>query len=362
MAAFDVSVVIPCRNERASIGACVDEARAAIEAAGVFGEVVVVDNGSTDDTAARARAAGARVVTELRPGYGSAYLAGLDAATGRAILMGDGDGTYDFSELPRFLALLDGGADLVLGSRLRGRILPGSMPWHHRWIGNPVLTGILNLVFRARVSDAHCGLRMLRRGTLQRLGLRSTGMEFASEMVVRAAATGLRIAETPIVYRARPAEGRSKLRSVRDGLRHLRLMAALAPRIALLGPAALIGAVGLSLLVAGANDAVELAGACVLAGAAVGADLVRGRPPRPAALVRPPERSGRRAGPIGVALRFAVALGAVAAALALLDEPRPDALTSDAGRFAVAMLTLSGVALAQTAWLLRNRRRVPSGG
>ena len=211
LSAGTVSVVIPCLDEETTIGRCVRSAWDGIRAAGVDGEVIVVDNGSTDRSAELAQAAGAAVVREPERGYGSAYLAGMRRARGGWILMGDGDGTYDFGELPRFLAA---GRDLnmVVGSRLLGRILPGAMPWHHRFIGNPLLTGMLNLLFGAGVSDAHCGLRMVRREAADRIGLRTTGMEFASEMVIQAAAAGLVIAETPITYGARPAGSRSKLR------------------------------------------------------------------------------------------------------------------------------------------------------
>src|SRR5437588_1078774 len=191
---LEISVVIPCLNEEHTIQACVEQAWAAIKSTGRSGEVIVVDNGSTDRSAELAAAAGARIVHEARPGYGQAYLAGLHEARGEAILMGDGDGTYDFGELPRFLALFDDGADLVLGSRLRGTILPGAMPWHHRWIGTPVLTGLVNALFRTRISDAHSGLRMVRRSALAALDLQATGMEFASEMIVRAKLAGPRIA------------------------------------------------------------------------------------------------------------------------------------------------------------------------
>ena len=191
---LEVSVVIPCLNERGTIASSVLEAVRGVELAGTDGEVLVVDNGSTDGSPELAAAAGARVIQETRRGYGSAYLAGLSACHGRYILMGDGDGTYDFTALPDFLERCRNGAELVMGSRLRGRILPGAMPWHHRWIGNPILTGLLNLLFHSGVSDAHCGLRMVARSALPRLQLRTPGMEFASEMVISAKRAGLRTA------------------------------------------------------------------------------------------------------------------------------------------------------------------------
>jgi glycosyltransferase involved in cell wall biosynthesis len=180
-----VSVVIPCLNESESIERCVRAASDALEDASLAGEVLVVDNGSSDDSAAIASSAGARVVREDRRGYGSAYLAGFAAAHGEYIVMADADLTYDFGEIPRFVENLADGAELVIGDRM-DNIKPGAMPWLHRYVGNPVLTGILNVFFRTGVSDAHCGMRALRSDVLPRLDLRTTGMEFASEMVIRA--------------------------------------------------------------------------------------------------------------------------------------------------------------------------------
>ncbi|HXD69010.1 MAG TPA: flippase-like domain-containing protein [Gaiellales bacterium] len=254
-----VTVVIPCLDEEATIAACVRSAWAGIRAAGTDGEVLVVDNGSTDRSAQLARAEGATVVDEARRGYGSAYLAGMRRARGDWILMGDGDGTYDFGELPRFLAA-GAGADMVIGSRLRGRIMPGAMPWHHRYIGNPILTGMLNLLFGAGVSDAHCGLRMVRRDAADRIGLRTTGMEFASEMIIQAAQAHLAIAETPISYAARPEGSRSKLRSVPDGLRHVRFMLACTSAALIWVPAAALVALGAALILGSPTDLAVVAG------------------------------------------------------------------------------------------------------
>jgi hypothetical protein len=225
----DVSVVMPCLNEEGSVGTCVRKAMDGLAAAGVSGEVVVVDNGSTDASAAIARAAGARVVREERRGYGNAYRAGFEAARGRCIVMGDADDSYDFSRLPELVApLLAGRADYVLGSRFAGDILPGAMPWLHRYVGNPVLTAILNRLFDVRSSDAHSGMRAFTRDACRRMGLRCEGMELASEIVIAAARAGLRIEEVPITYH--PRVGSSKLHSLRDGWRHLRFMLLLAPR------------------------------------------------------------------------------------------------------------------------------------
>src|SRR6202021_2547746 len=178
-------VVIPCLNEEENIEECVRTALEVLERTGIDGEVLVVDNASEDDSAALAAASGARVVSEPRRGYGSAYLAGFAAARGRYIVMADADLTYDFNEIPRFVEELDGGAELVMGDGM-DNIQPGAMPWLHRYIGNPIWTGVLNLFFRTGVKDAHCGMRALRTDVLPRLDLRTTGMGFASERGTRA--------------------------------------------------------------------------------------------------------------------------------------------------------------------------------
>src|SRR3984957_13386974 len=188
-----VSVVIPCLNEAENIESCVTAALEAIMRMGVPGEVVVAGNDSEDDSAKLAEQAGARVVVERRRGYGSAYLAGFAASRGRYIVMADADLTYDFSEIPRFVAALEDGAEMVIGDCM-DNIKPGAMPWLHQYIGNPILTGLLNLFFRTGLSDAHCGMRAIRSDVLPRLDLRTTGMEFASEMVIRASKEKLKIA------------------------------------------------------------------------------------------------------------------------------------------------------------------------
>jgi glycosyltransferase involved in cell wall biosynthesis len=243
-----VSVVIPCLNEAQNIELCVRTAREALQTSAIEGEVLVVDNASEDNSAALAAAAGARVVHEPRRGYGSAYLAGFAAARGRYIVMADADLTYDFNEIPRFVAELDAGAELVMGDRMEN-IHPGAMPWHHRYIGNPVLTGLLNLLFRTGIADAHCGMRALRRDVLDRLDLRTTGMEFASEMVIRASKEKLRIAELPIEYH--PRGGVSKLSSFRDGWRHLRFLLVHSPTYLFILPGlfmAVLGALAVGLI------------------------------------------------------------------------------------------------------------------
>ena len=216
-----VSVVIPCLNEAETIRECVERARGGLDRAGVTGEVLVADNGSVDGSPELAEAAGATVLHEPRRGYGSAYLAGFAAARGRYVVMADADLTYDFGDIPRFLEELEDGADFVIGDRM-DNIHPGAMPWLHRYVGNPVLTGILNLFFRTGVNDAHCGMRAVRRDKLPQLDLRTTGMEFASEMVIRAAKEELDVRQVPIEYH--PRGGESKLSSFRDGWRHLRFL------------------------------------------------------------------------------------------------------------------------------------------
>ena len=216
-----VSVVIPCLNEVDHIHECVTRAFRAMGDAGIDGEVIVADNGSTDGSADAARDAGAVVVDEPRRGYGSAYLAGFAAARGDYLVMLDADLTYDFADIPRFVEQLEGGAELVMGNRL-DNIQPGAMHWAHRYVGNPVLTGTLNLFFRTGVKDAHCGMRAVRRDALPRLDLRTTGMEFASEMVIRAGKERLDIRQIDIEYH--PRAGESKLSRFRDGWRHLRFL------------------------------------------------------------------------------------------------------------------------------------------
>lgn len=239
-----VSVVIPCLNEEEHIEECVTRATSALEDAGLLGEVIVADNASEDRSAERAAAAGARVIHEPRRGYGSAYLAGFAAARGEYIVMLDADLTYDFAEIPRFVAQLDDGAELVMGDRM-DNIQPGAMPWLHRYVGNPVLSGILNLFFRTGIRDAHCGMRALRRDVLPRLNLRTTGMEFASEMVIRASKEKLDIREFPIEYH--PRAGESKLSSFRDGWRHLRFLLVHSPTHLFLIPGLTLLALGIAI-------------------------------------------------------------------------------------------------------------------
>jgi Glycosyl transferase family 2 len=235
---------MPCLNEAETVARCVAEARAALAKARLDGEVLVADNGSTDGSRELAEGAGARVIAVSERGYGAALASGIAAARGRYVVMGDADLSYDFGAVPHFVEALDAGADLVMGSRFKGVIEKGAMPPLHRWLGNPVLTGLGRLFFRTDVSDFHCGLRGFRRDALLGLDLRTTGMEYASEMVVKAVLFGLRIAEIPV--RLRP-DGRSRpphLRTWRDGWRHLRFMLLYSPRWLFLVP-------GLALILAG---------------------------------------------------------------------------------------------------------------
>jgi glycosyltransferase involved in cell wall biosynthesis len=236
--------VIPCLNEAASIGQCVNAAQRVLSEHGLDGEVVVVDNRSEDGSGVLARLAGARVVEEPRRGYGSAYLAGFAAARGDYIVMIDADLTYDFEEIPRFVHELEAGAELVMGNRMQA-VQPGAMSILSR-IGNPLLSGFLNLLFRTPVRDAHCGMRAVRRDVLPVLALQATGMELASEMVIRAARGGLEIRELPIALH--PREGESKLSPFRDGWRHLRLMLVYHPNFLFLLPGAVVASIGAVLM------------------------------------------------------------------------------------------------------------------
>ncbi|MDP9345671.1 MAG: glycosyltransferase family 2 protein [Actinomycetota bacterium] len=236
-----MSVVIPCLNEAENIEECVARSLAVFDASGLSGEVVVADNGSDDGSAGLAEAAGARVIHEPRRGYGSAYLAGFAAARGEYIVMLDADLTYPFEDIPKFVGELDGGAELVMGDRM-DNIQPGAMPWLHKYIGNPILSGVLNLFFNTGVRDAHCGMRGLRKDILPRLDLRTPGMEFASEMVIRASKERMDIREFPISYH--PRGGESKLSSFRDGWRHLRFLLVHSPTHLFVVPGLLMSGLG----------------------------------------------------------------------------------------------------------------------
>ncbi|HEV3446769.1 MAG TPA: glycosyltransferase family 2 protein [Gemmataceae bacterium] len=221
---IELSIVMPCLNEARTVGRCVDLALQSLKSMGIPGEVVVADNGSSDGSQELAVRHGARVIAVQRRGYGSALQAGIAAAHGKYIVMGDADDSYDFGRLEPFVEKLRGGHELVMGNRFQGGIQPGAMPWLHRYVGNPVLSGILNLFFHSPIRDAHCGLRAFRKDAYDRLGLSTTGMEFASEMVVKACLQRQKIAEVPTILRPDGRDRPPHLRSFRDGWRHLRFM------------------------------------------------------------------------------------------------------------------------------------------
>lgn len=244
----DVSVVIPCLNEANSLAICIEKAVNAFRNAGLCGEVVVADNGSTDGSAEIAERHGARVVHVAERGYGAALRAGIGASRGPFIIMGDADDSYDFSEVPRFVERLREGYDVVMGNRFRGGIQPGAMPRLHKYFGNPGLTALLNLLFHADIGDSYCGMRGFTRALYDRLDVRSAGMEFALEMIIKAAQIGARITEISIVLWPDKRGRAPHLRSFRDGWRSLRFMLLYAPNWLFLMPGAALAGVGLFLV------------------------------------------------------------------------------------------------------------------
>ncbi len=242
---MELSIVLPCLNEAETLEACIQEAQAALRNAGIVGEIIVADNGSSDDSRAIAGALGARVVAVATRGYGSALRGGITAARGRFVLMGDADGSYDFREALRFVEKLREGWDLVMGNRFAGGIEEGAMPWKNRHLGNPVLSGLGRILFDAPCRDFHCGLRAFRKEAFIRLDLQTDGMEFASEMVIKAKLLGLRTAEIPIKLRRDGRKRPPHLRPWRDGWRHLRFMLLFSPRWLFLYPGVLAAAGGL---------------------------------------------------------------------------------------------------------------------
>ncbi|WP_369140014.1 glycosyltransferase family 2 protein [Modestobacter versicolor] len=242
--AVELTILMPCLDEAETLRVCVEKARGFLERSGVVGEVLIADNGSTDGSQAIAEAAGARVVPVARRGYGSALIAGIEAARGRFVIMGDADDSYDFSDLSAFVAELRAGADLVMGNRFAGGIEDGAMPPLHRYLGNPVLSFIGRLFFKTRIRDFHCGLRGFQRDRMLALNLHTTGMEFASEVVVRSVLAGYRITEVPTTL---SKDGRSRpphLRSWRDGWRHLRFLLLYSPRWLFLVPGLVMALLG----------------------------------------------------------------------------------------------------------------------
>jgi glycosyltransferase involved in cell wall biosynthesis len=280
--ALGVSFVIPCLNEVLSLGVCINachEALSLIAARyGLTGEIVVADNGSTDGSQDLAESLGARVVPVAEKGYGAALRGGFQDARGRYLVMGDADGSYDFREAVDMVGALIDGADLCMGSRFKGGIKPGAMPWKNRYIGNPLLTGLLNILFGSRIDDAHCGLRALTRDCFERLALEGDGMEFASEMVIKAVLKGEIIAERPATLSPDLRDRPPHLRPWRDGWRHLRYLFMLSPWWVFTLPAMVLAAGGVAILVAAGAFALLRPGApfffgdywVILAGALVG--------------------------------------------------------------------------------------------
>src|SRR3990170_4939662 len=246
---IELSIVMPCLNEADPLAACIEKARRALKEGGISGEVIVADNGSTDGSPEIARKHGARVVNVTARGYGNALMGGIAAARGTYVLMGDADESYDFLEAPRFLAKLRQGYDLVQGCRLSsggGTVMPGAMPWLHRWWGNPMFSLLARRWFRAPVHDVYCGLRAFRRDLSERLDQRCTGMEFATEMIIRASLYGARIAEVPITLHPDGRKAHAPhLKTFRDGWRTLRFYLMYTPRWLFLIPGAVLGLAGL---------------------------------------------------------------------------------------------------------------------
>jgi glycosyltransferase involved in cell wall biosynthesis len=243
---FELSIVMPCLNERETVGVCIRKALASLRDAGISGEVIIGDNGSTDGSVEIAEAEGARVIHVADKGYGNALKGGILAARAEYVLMGDSDDSYDFGHIMRFLEQLRAGSDLVMGNRFRGGIAKNAMPPLHRYLGNPVLTGIGRLLFHSPCEDFHCGLRGFRKDSFLRMDIRSTGMEFASEMVVKASLLRMKVSEVPTTL---APDGRSRpphLRTWRDGWRHLRFLLMYSPRWLFLYPGTVLIVLGLA--------------------------------------------------------------------------------------------------------------------
>ncbi|MGB9336751.1 MAG: glycosyltransferase family 2 protein [Candidatus Acidiferrales bacterium] len=246
--AIEVSVVIPCLNEANSLGFCIDKARKSFETSGIRGEVVVADNGSTDGSLEVAEQCGARVIRVSARGYGNALRAGIAAARGRFIIMGDADDSYDFSAVPQFVAKWREGYDVVMGNRFRGGIEPGAMPWSHKYIGNPGLTAVMNLFFKTGIGDCLCGLRGFTREIHDRIDVRTSGMEWGPEFVIKAAKAGARMTEIPIVLWPDKRGRRPHLKTISDGWRNLRFMLLFSPNWLFLLPGSILMALGLAIV------------------------------------------------------------------------------------------------------------------
>lgn len=258
---YKLSVVIPCLNEEETIAAVVEKSFLSISRLGISGEVIVADNGSTDNSKVIASYLGARVIDVPKKGYGAALMGGISAAKGTYIVMGDADDSYSLDDLGGFVDKLDQGFDLVMGNRFRGGIDDGAMPWLHKYLGNPVLSWIGRIFFKINIGDFHCGLRAFSRDSIGKLNLRSEGMEFASEMVVKAALNNMRITEIPTRLRKDGRSRKPHLRTWRDGWRHLIFLLAASPRWLFLYPAILLilfGTTGIALTAPGEATFVSL--------------------------------------------------------------------------------------------------------
>jgi hypothetical protein len=247
---IEVSVVLPCLNEETTLAQCIAAARAALDSAGICGEVVVADNGSSDRSREIAVREGARVVEVAAKGYGNALYHGFKDARGQYLVHLDADMSYSFADIPRFVQELRAGADLVMGSRMRGTIHPGAMPWLHRYMGTPVLTGVANLFFHSGITDINCGMRGLTKEAFERLGLRSGGMEFASEMVVKASLLNMKIVDIPTDLRPDQRDHKPHLSSFRDGWRHLRFLLLFCPAWLFVWPGLIATLAGTAVIVA----------------------------------------------------------------------------------------------------------------
>ena len=245
----EVSVVLPCLNEEVTIGECIKNIKNIFKKENINGEIIVSDNGSTDNSVEIAKSLNVKVVYQQLKGYGAAYIKGIHEARGKFIIMADSDATYDFLEIPILLKPLKKGYDFVIGTRFKGTIKKGAMPWAHRYIGNPFLSGLVNLFFKTNLSDVHCGFRAFTKEAFEKMNLKTTGMEFASEMVVSASKNRLKICEVPISYNKR--KGKSKLKSFSDGWRHLRFILMYSPTYLFLVPGLflfLVGLIGITVL------------------------------------------------------------------------------------------------------------------
>jgi glycosyltransferase involved in cell wall biosynthesis len=243
-----ISIVMPCLNEQETVGICIRKAQMTLNKLGLKGEVIVADNGSTDSSIEIAKSLGAKVVHEKEKGYGNAYRTGIEAAKGKYIIIADSDDSYDFTDIGRFITPLQVGVDFVIGTRFKGKIEKGAMPWSHRYIGNPILTMILNSMYRTHVSDAHCGMRSFTKEAYEKMNLQTTGMEFASEMVIKATQMKLQTIEVPITLYPSGRKRPPHLRPFRDGWRHLRFMLLHSPTHLFIFPGTVLFILGILVL------------------------------------------------------------------------------------------------------------------